>query len=474
MRAILLVALGAVLVWQVATRSLVAYLAAAAPETALMLDASAPTALLSLADGGLAGLDLDRKAGSEPAAAPDPESAPQSKAEASREASERLRIWAELAKGVDKGARAEQASSFAKPPAAPGTSARAGGRTRDQVRDWAELALGADPLNAHALRILGQLADANGDDTRASQYMRAAARRSIRESVAVYWLMRKSYENADYPTTIYYADVLLRTRSETMPYVMPTLVQMAQSKDANGELKKLLAGNPPWRAQFFSVLPKNVADARIPLDLLLAAKDTPTPPKPADLKPYLDVLIAHKYFELAYYVWLQFIGPEQLRSIGLLYNGSFEVSPSGLPFDWVWRAGAGVTIDILDRPDQEGQHALLIEFGQGRVEFPGMAQLIMLAPGTYRFKGKYKGELVGRRGLIWRVLCAGGGGAPIGESAMAAGPAPAWRDIEFSFTVPTANCRAQQLRLDLDARMASEQLVSGSVWHDDLRIQRVE
>jgi hypothetical protein len=163
-------------------------------------------------------------------------------------------VWAELAKGVDKGARAEQASSFAKPPAAPGTSARAGGRTRDQVRDWAELALGADPLSAHALRILGQLADANGDDTRASQYMRAAARRSMRESVAVYWLMRKSYENGDYAAAIYGADVLLRTRSETMPYVMPTLVQMAQSKDANGELKKLLAGNP--RVTIFRSCPK--------------------------------------------------------------------------------------------------------------------------------------------------------------------------------------------------------------------------
>jgi hypothetical protein len=472
LRAILLAALGAVLVWQVAARSLVAYLATAAPETALMLHAADPAALLSLADGGLAGLDLDRKAG-EPPAGRTREPAAGDGAESPDEASARLRIWAELAKSVDNGRREERAKASARGSAEPGANG-GGGKTRDQVREWAELALASEPLSAHARRILGQLSDADGEDARAARFMRAASRRSIRESVALYWLMRKSYQEKDYATVVYCADALLRTRSGTMPYVMPTLVEMAQNKDADGELKKLLAGNPPWRGYFFFSLPRSVADARVPLDILLALKDAPTPPTMEDLKPYLEVLIRHKYFELAYYAWLQFIGPEQLRSIGLLYNGSFETAPSGLPFDWIIKAGAGATVEVLPRSDQEGQHALFIEFSQGRVEFPGVVQVIMLAPGSYRFKGKYRGELVGRRGLVWRVRCAGAKGAPVGESAMAGGQAPVWRDIEFAFTIPNADCRAQELQLELDARMASEQLVSGSIWYDDLRIQRVE
>jgi hypothetical protein len=477
LRAVILVALGAVLAWQVVVQSLGAYLATAAPETALTLQGANPVALLSLADAALPGLDLERKKEGAPASAADPNRAAGGKPEASTESSERLRIWAELARSVDKGSQDNaQVSELAKSPPAPGTSAGAGGHTSDraQVRGWVEAALAGEPISAHALRILGQLAEADGEDGRAERFMRAAARRSVRESVALYWVMRKSYQSKDYALAIYCADALLRTRTGTMPYVMPTLVEMAQNKDANGELKMLLGGNPPWRAEFFSSLPKSVTDARTPLDILLAVKDTPTPPTSADLKPYLDVLIAHKYFELAYYTWLQFMGPEQLRSIGLLYNGSFEATPSGLPFDWVMRGGAGASVEILERPDQEDQHALFIEFSQGRVEFPGVVQLLMLAPGTYRFKGRYRGEIVGRRGLVWRALCAGGRGPPIGESQMTVGQAPAWRDIEFTFTVPNTDCRAQQLRLDLDARMASEQLVSGSVWHDELRIQRVE
>jgi hypothetical protein len=168
---------------------------------------------------------------------------------------------------------------------------------------------------------------------------------------------------------------------------------------------------------------------------------------------------------------LQFLPVEQLSKVGILYNGSFELTPSGMPFDWVIASGAGVTTEILPRTDADGDNALFISFEQGRVEFNGVTQLLMLAPGDYEFKGKFKGELIGPRGLKWRITCAGGS-APLAESAMMIGAHPIWKDIEFSFTVPSGECRAQQLRLDLDARMSSEQLVTGSVWIDELQISR--
>ena len=273
MRAIVLVILGGLLIWQVAARSVVAYLATAAPETALMLEADDAGALLTLADNSIPSLGLDRKEDGATASPSNPERA--APAETSQETNQRLRGWAGLGKSAEKGRRTEEGASFPKP--ASGSAAN-DGRKREQVRDWTRLALANDPLNAHALRILGQLADADGDDAQATKLMRAAAQRSIRESLAVYSLMRKSYETGDYTTAIHCADALLRTRSTTMPLVMPTLVQMAQNKAASEELKKLIAGNPPWRPQFFELLPRSVTDARMPLDILLAVKDTQTPP----------------------------------------------------------------------------------------------------------------------------------------------------------------------------------------------------
>ena len=70
---------------------------------------------------------------------------------------------------------------------------------------WHRTALAQDPLNAHALRILGQLADAADNEAAAARFMQAAVHRSLRESVAVFWLMRESFERKDYATAVRYA-----------------------------------------------------------------------------------------------------------------------------------------------------------------------------------------------------------------------------------------------------------------------------
>jgi hypothetical protein len=301
--------------------------------------------------------------------------------------------------------------------------------------------------------------------------MEAAARFSMNENYALAWLSDKSVEKKDYESALHYADILLRKSPALINYVMPTLVQIAEDKDASGGLRKLLFDSPPWRGQFFRSLPRSVSDARTPLQLLVALKDSPNPPGADDLSGYLSFLIENKFYALAYYAWLQFLPQEQLSSLGLLFNGNFETAPSGLPFDWVITPGSGVTIDIAPAPDHEGGRALVVAFEDGRVNFGGVTQLMVLPPGKYQFNGKYTGEVVGERGVKWRVVCVGR--AAIGESKMIAGRTSTWKDIEFAFAVPGADCPAQYLRLDLDARMSSEQFVSGTVRFGGLRIARL-
>ena len=93
----------------------------------------------------------------------------------------------------------------------------------------------------------------------------------------------------------------------------------------------------------------------------------------------------------------------------------------------------------------------------------------MLPPGTYEFKGEYKGDVVGPRGMKWRIVCADGKVTDGGESPMVTG-AKEWSTLAFTFTVPDKECPAQYVRLDLDARMASEHFMSGSILFDDLQI----
>lgn len=457
--------LGLFLAWQVVTRSLVAYLANAAPQRALSLRSEDPVALLNLADGTLNrphstdGREQVRAAGGAPQARPEGDEA------------SRLREWADL---LSKAANSGQSRSSegTTEPTDPAAQATVSPESREQIRKWAELALSRDPLSARAMRILGQAGDAAADEARVAKFMRATVVHSIRESIAVDWLMQKSYDEKDYAMALYCADVLLRTRPVLLPRVMPVLAKMAENTSASSELKALLATNPPWRRRFLTALPRYISDARTPLEFLLALRDTASPPAAEDLRDYLRVLINNNFYELAYYTWLQFLPPNQLTSAGQPFNGDFEITPSGLPFDWAMPRGKGVIADIMPRPDDSKEHALSIEFGLGRVEFEGVSQIMLLAAGTYQFKANYKAEIVGRRGLVWRVSCVHPTLTPLGSSAMIVGKAPDWKEIEFTFTVPDTDCPAQQLRLFLDARSASEQLVSGWSWHDDVRIVR--
>ena len=343
-----------------------------------------------------------------------------------------------------------------------------------QAGRMAEQALLSDPLNAQALRILGQIAELSKDGPRSWQFMQASVRRSLNESLAVIWLMYRSAERRDYAAAMYYADVLLRTRPQLgSEVVIPVLARIAENKDAVVTFKEMLSRDPPWRAQFFDALPGSITDARTPLDLLLALKHSPVPPAAAELRSYLNFLIDKKLYALAYYTWLQLLPPDQISGAGFVFNGGFQTVPSGLPFDWLISPGAGVTVEIDTVPDDGGNRALFARFEDGRVDFGRVAQLIVLAPAKYRLEATYKGTLLGQRGLKWRVTCVEGPTAAVGESGMIKGVSSVWKTVEFSFTVPGSDCPAQYLHLDLDARMASERFVSGEVWLDNVQIFRV-
>jgi hypothetical protein len=460
LRAVALGALSLVLAWLVVERSLVAYLAEVAPQAALFLAPNDARALANLADRVYTRRWVDQQRGK-----PAPQAGANTAADqaGASDGNARLGAWSGLAlKAAEKNVPGEDPAEIA------GLS---DAEITEKVRRWAEAAVANDPFNARALRVLGQLAADANDKERAALFMRAAADRSHHESLAVYWLLHYNIERNDFAAAIGNADVLLRTRPEIAGAVVAALGQIAEKGGAE-DLKAILAGNPPWRAQFFNAMMNGISDARTPLDLLLSLRNTDNPPTFAELKPYIDFLVGHRLYELAHYTWLQFLPLEQLSSTGFLFNSSFELPPSGLSFDWVMRPGAGANAEITTHPDRSDARALLVQFGLGRVEFPGVTQLLMLPPGKYEISGKHKGQISGRRGLKWKVRCAGKQ-AVLAESDMMLGAVPEWDVFRFSLTVPDSDCPAQYLRLELDARMASEQIVSGEMWFDDLRLVRL-
>ena len=328
-----------------------------------------------------------------------------------------------------------------------------------------------DPLNSRALRLLGQIRDAEGDDAAAQVLMQAAAHLSLRETPAVIWLFQNAQSRKDHAAMVRYLDVLFRTRLEALPFAEWQLTQMAESPDANAVVKDVLAQNPSWRRRYFADIGSFVSDARTPLDLMLSLRETPAPATADERRFYLDFLVGKGFYELAYYSWLQFLDPSELSSVGFLSNGSFERPLTRTPFDWTVESGSGATVDVVPRLDAPGQHALSVEFTHGRVDFRGVRQYAMLAPGSYTFAGVHSGRLRGRRGLVWRVSCAKSG-THIAESAALMDGGRSWKPFSFEFTVPESECKVQRVELGLAARSASETMVTGEMQFDDIVMAR--
>ena len=411
--------LGLALTWHVITHSVSAYLSQLRPDLALRLNSDRSKALLNLADQGL-----------------------------------------EQVAAQDAGKREDQ-------------SIRSSGtldpsdevRSLAQIKAYTQQALVHDPLNARALTILAIIADREGT-AKATELFEAAARRSLGESQAVYWLLVQAAAANDHTKAVYYADVLLRHRHLTISMVGPVLTKIAESGAGAAPLHEMLIKNPPWRGAFFYSLTDWITNVRTPLALLLSFKDTATPPTKTELGGYLDFLVRHNFDELAHLAWQQFLSAEQRTKVGFLFNGRFDTPPSGVPFDWTIKTGSGATVEFVTT-GADSQRGLHLEFGNGQIEFGGVAQRLVLAPGAYRLKGQYVVNMIGRRGLKWRVACIQK--PPLAESEMAIGTTSKPKTFEFAFEVPT-DCPAQQIRLDLDARSASERIVSGSITYNNLQI----
>ena len=85
----------------------------------------------------------------------------------------------------------------------------------------------------------------------------------------------------------------------------------------------------------------------------------------------------------------------------------------------------------------------------------------MLPAGSYKLSGIWKGQINGPRGLKWQITCVGKPPVKVGESEMMVAGTPQWAGFEAPITVPADGCHAQILRLILDARSASETMVTG-------------
>ena len=340
---------------------------------------------------------------------------------------------------------------------------------RKEIRGLAIQTIANDPLNAEAFRLLAETTDSPSG---VRVLMREALKRSRRHSTALLWLLNDRYYHKDFGAALDHADMLLRTHPELSAYVLNYLALIAEDPEGSRLLVQELGKAPVWRASFFEALPQQTKQSDTPLKLMVALKEAGKPPANKELGAYLNYLFSRNSIEAAYNAWLQFLPKAERESLGLLNHPNFEQDPTGLPFDWQIGQGRNSVAEFQPIGDQ-GERALHVSFGGGRVEFPVVDQVIILPSGKYHLEGRLRGSIIARRGLRWQLLCTNGSRV-LGETEMLTGQAQQWRIFTLEAEVPQSeDCRGQTLRLFHDSRSASEELMTGEAWFTGLRLERI-
>ena len=339
------------------------------------------------------------------------------------------------------------------------------------ARGFAERALRANPLDARALAALGQIAERQGDQARAGELMRLAGARTWRDLPTQAWLLKYEIQNGNFAEALVHVDAILRTSPRFIEQVTPVLAAFTLEQRPFDALNSLLASDPPWRGQALARLSTQLSDPGRLVQLYAALTKSQHPPDTNELRPYLDRLIKDGRYTDAYQSWRGTLAAEQRTKQTLLYNGDFALPNDGLPFNWQLQPMQGATIAIVASPGKENSRALKLEFSGTRASFV-VRQLMLLPPGDYRFSGNVRAQdLRAERGLQWEISCAEAQNNVLGRTDLVARTA-AGASFSVAFTVPQQDCRAQWLRLDIPARVASERQIEGQVWYDNFQIAR--
>jgi len=340
------------------------------------------------------------------------------------------------------------------------------------IRKLAAAVTAVDPLNPVPFRMEAEVTS-DGDEKR--RLMDESAKRSRRDLPTIIWLFQDDLKNKRYESALSYADMLLRTTPGLQGQVLAILGHLAEDPEGRPALLHWLAKSASWRLSFFRALNRGITQADTPFKLMQDLEKMGEPPTPEELNQYLTFLLEKKFPDYAYNVWLQTQPVEVLRHMGFLNNPSFEQDPAGDPYDWSMTRSRNAVGEFIPLPDLGGQRAFHVVLGPGRVQFPQLRQTINLTPGRYRLDGKIRGTVVGKRGLVWQVQCYYKANPPLGRTEQLLGQSGSWRLFSLEFQVPdTPECKAQILSLIHDARSASEELVTGEAWFDDLNLTRVE
>ena len=165
------------------------------------------------------------------------------------------------------------------------------------------------------------------------------------------------------------------------------------------------------------------------------------------------------------------------KRIGFVFNGDFELPPSGSAFDWRVNPGGeyreGYVAAIRPEYTTTGPSSVLsVRFTRRAIQSPIAGQYLVLTPGRYQFSYSNKATAqIGANGPAWKLICVENGTNLITDSWVDTEQKNGWKRRSVTFTVGP-QCSGQLLLLDAKSKLTALEGLQGSVSIDDVLVER--
>jgi hypothetical protein len=328
------------------------------------------------------------------------------------------------------------------------------------------------PLDRSALLNLSVLFALDGDTSKSNELAVLAANRSLRDLPAQAAAMQLLLDAKQYSQALVKLDGFLRSSPERGADLYPLLLALSTQDAGLEAVATLLSQMPPWRKSFMQFAARQSAQASELYKILSQLRKHNDIVTDDEMRPYLQYLMTGKVYDSAYFVWLDFLSPDDLRKVGLLYDGDFNLRPRNLFFDWNIVPTRNAEIGVASRPGSGSDLALKLNFSNSKGFFSNVFQVLHLAEGEYSLQAEVRAEkLETPGGLMWQVSCIESNAVLAhGPKLNTVGP---WMPFGFSFRVPAENCATQYLALVSASSAVLDQVISGQIYYDSFKLERM-
>jgi hypothetical protein len=333
-----------------------------------------------------------------------------------------------------------------------------------------KLAAIGNPAQGIVYALLAEIREKQGRTDVAERLMMVADQLAPMEGRVQILALNFWFKRGELEKILKHLNVVLRLRTNLQSELFPVLLGLVTDHDTRYATLSFLDQPLDWWPSFFSYAAAN-ADS---LEIVRLLYYTPSKYSPGvsttQRQAFLWRLEKEREWKDMYFVWLDGLSESEMRGLGNLYNGSFELPLSQTGFDWQTPKTAGISVDVPAADGAADEKALRLTFRGQRIQSSPVFQNLFLSSGNYQLRGRvHLKELEGEYGVQWRVNCLGNAPRTLGVTATFAGSSP-WREFSLDFEVPSDRCEVQVLELIVAGRVGLDFEVRGEVWFDALTI----